>query len=67
MTAQWQANQNGTHYSDYRGFRISVVRASPWSRSWVARIEGKFIGTFKNMPTSKQAAELAAEQRASND
>lgn len=65
--AQWQTNQNGTHYSDHCGFRISVKRAAPRSRSWDARIEGKFLATFKDVLSARLAAELAAEQRAPHD
>lgn len=64
MTAQWQRNQNGTYFSDYKGFRISVTRQRPRARSWVARIEGRYIATFSDISDSRKAAELAADQRA---
>jgi len=62
MTAQWQKNQSGTHYSDYKGFMISVQREAPRSRQFCARIEGVYVGTFTGMEPAQKAAELAAEQ-----
>ncbi len=64
MAAKWQKNQNGTYYADHHGFRISVKREAPRVRRFCARIEGLYIGTFGDLVTAMQAADLAAEQRA---
>ena len=66
MTAQWQKNQSGTHYSDYMGFRISVRREAPRVKQFCARIEGLYIGTFDGMEAAQQAAAKAAEKRAAS-
>ena len=63
MAAQWQINQNGTHYADYLGKWISVQRTAPRKREFAAKIEGKLLGTFASWEVARSCAELGSEQR----